>query len=211
MIPLCCDWGSSHTQNDYPIHICICNVIGSLQMHLMGISIITPYLSFQMLKVSWDPSWLLMGNSCYHYAMVEAQATPRLAPISTWIMYKVFDNLYLLLMGMWMHHQTITTTLVSSYLECELKFLVTDGVWMILLCCDWCSSAAQICIHIHLNHIKGVWQPSYAVDGHLDLSSLLYHHTCWLIVVTLAEIPPGKYWARNDTVLLSLRLKLHPE
>ncbi len=71
----------------------ISRVIGSHHMLLMDISIISPYLSFQILKVSWDPSWLLMGNSCYHYAVIEAQATPRLAPISTWIMCKVFDNM----------------------------------------------------------------------------------------------------------------------
>ena len=32
--------------------------------------------------------------------------------------------------------------------------------------------------HIHSKHIKGVWQPSYALDGDMDLPSCHYHHTC---------------------------------
>ena len=104
-----------------------------------------------ILKVSKN-TWSLVVYKRYHYNVVQAEAPPRLVPTSTLIMCKMFGNHQMLWMGIRMHHHPITTTLGTADLECELKFLVTGGVWMISLCCGWGRSPTQIGSHIILRH-----------------------------------------------------------
>ena len=40
---------------------------------------------------------------------------------------------------------------------------------------QWGFRPTQSGSHIHVIHIQGVWQPSYAMDGHMDPSPLHYH------------------------------------
>jgi hypothetical protein len=48
-----------------------------------------------------------------HYAMVEAVEPFKLHPTSMSYIYKVFEHLQLLWMGIWLHTHNITTTNIS--------------------------------------------------------------------------------------------------
>ena len=44
---------------------------------------------------------------------------------------------------------------------------------------DWgCTRPNPYSSHIHIIHIKGVWQPLYAVDVHMDVSPPRYGRSC---------------------------------
>jgi hypothetical protein len=60
----------------------------------------------------------------------------------------------------------------------ELEFWVTFGWWMMVKCGDWGCRPNQDCSHINIKHIQGVWQLSYAVDVHMDVSLSLPHYGC---------------------------------
>jgi hypothetical protein len=60
-----------------------------------------------------------------HYAIIEAVEPFKLHPISMSFIYKVFDHLNQLWMGIWQHTHTITTTEVSPDLG-ELAEIIDD-------------------------------------------------------------------------------------
>ncbi len=47
------------------------------------------------------------------------------------------------------------------------------------MCIGWGSRPTWNGSHIHLKHVQGVWQCSYAVYGQMDPSLCRYHRTCW--------------------------------
>ncbi len=63
--------------------------------------------------------------------VVEASDTPGMVPISTKSMYKVFDNVHMLWMGIWIHHHAITTAVVGPDMGGRLKSNVTAGLLVI--------------------------------------------------------------------------------
>ncbi len=65
--------------------------------------------------------------------MVEALDPLGLVPTSTLSMHKVFDNVHMLWMGIWIHHHAVTTAVVSQDLGGRLKSDVTAGLLMIPL------------------------------------------------------------------------------
>jgi hypothetical protein len=54
-----------------------------------------------------------------------------MVPTSTLSMYKVFDNVHMLWMGIWIHHHAITTAVVGPDLGRRLKSDVTAGLLVI--------------------------------------------------------------------------------
>jgi hypothetical protein len=52
----------------------------------------------------------------------------------------------------------------------RLEIWVTPGQQMMVKCSDWGCRPNQDWSHINVRHIQGVWQPSYAVDVHMDAS-----------------------------------------
>ncbi len=66
--------------------------------------------------------------------MVEALDPPEMVPTSNLSMYKVFDNVHTLLMGIWIHHHAVTIAVVGPDLGGRLKSKVTAGLLMIRLC-----------------------------------------------------------------------------
>ncbi len=66
--------------------------------------------------------------------VVEAIDPSGLAPTSPLCMYKVFDNVHMLGMGIWIHHHAITTAVVGPDLGGQLKSDVTAGQLVIPLC-----------------------------------------------------------------------------
>ncbi len=66
--------------------------------------------------------------------MVEALDPPGMGNTSTLSIYQVFDNVHMLLMGIWIHHHAITTAVVGPDLGGRLKSDVTAGLLVIPLC-----------------------------------------------------------------------------
>ena len=115
-IPLCNDWGLRPTQNESYIHarhaMCLATVIcsgwayGSIikPLPLQGLA--------QILESNQNPGSLL-GRKPYHYAMIEAWDPPRMDHTSMSDICNVFGNSHMQWMGIWIHHQAITTARVG--------------------------------------------------------------------------------------------------
>ena len=103
------------------------------------------------------------------------------------------------------YHCSVTTTSTSDDPDSWQKTMP------LVVCNDWRSRPTQYGSYIHVRHIQSDWQPSYAVDGHMDMSSLCYHHKCstrvlaWFCQKVLSLLAP------NHVVLQWLRLKTHVE
>ena len=135
-------------------------------------SIIMPlptHVSTQMLEVPWN-STSLLGDKGWHCAVVEALTQYGVDPTSPPNIWKVFDNFHILLMGTWNLHHVTTTTCVRPDVGSPIKSCITPGLQRIPLCSGWGSYPRWKESHIPSQHMKGVWKPSYAVDGHMDLS-----------------------------------------
>ena len=79
-------------------------------------------------------------------------------------------SLHMLQMGIWSPHHAVTTTLVGSHLENQLKLWITAGCQMIPSCSGWGSHPTWNNSHIHFEYV-------YAVDGDMEPPSCCYHHT----------------------------------
>ncbi len=66
--------------------------------------------------------------------MVEVLDPPGMVPTSTISMYKVFDNVHMLWMGILIHHHAFSTAVVGPDLGGGLKSEVTAVLRMISLC-----------------------------------------------------------------------------
>ncbi len=82
-----------------------------------------PHLFAQIWEIDRNPGSLLGYKEWYHCAVVEALDPPGLVPTSTSSIYKEFDNVHMLWMGIWIwiHHHPVTTTLVGPDLGSRLK------------------------------------------------------------------------------------------
>ena len=78
-----------------------------------------------------------------------------------------------------MCHHAGTTTLVGPDLGSQLKPLVTAVRWTMPWCSAWGSKPTWNGCHILFKQIQGDWEPSYAVDGNMDVSPCRYYYTCW--------------------------------
>ena len=92
--------------------------------------------------------------------------------------YKVFNNLYMLWMCIWMspHHVMVA--------HADLAFGILREIWatprqyVMVKCSDWGCTPNPYSSHINAIYIKGVWQPLYAVDVHMDVSPPSYGCSC---------------------------------
>jgi hypothetical protein len=92
---------------------------------------------------------------------------------------KVFDNLHMQWMWIWMCPYNITDTLIDQALGSHLEIWVTPGQQMLVKCGDWGCRPNQDWSHINVRHMQGVCQPSYAVDVHMDASLQHYSRSHW--------------------------------
>jgi hypothetical protein len=83
---------------------------------------------------------------------------------------KVYDNLHMKWMWIWMCPYNITAALIDQALGSHLEIWVTPGQQMMVKCGDWVCRPNQNWSHINVRHMQGVWQPSYAVDVNMDVS-----------------------------------------
>ena len=93
---------------------------------------------------------------------------------------KVFDNLHMQWMWIWMCPYIISATLVEQALGSHLEIWVTPGQQMMVKCSYWgCRPNQDWSQHTNVRHMQGVWQPSYAVDVNMDVSLHYFSHSCW--------------------------------
>ena len=80
---------------------------------------------------------------------------------------QVLDNVHMLWMGTAINLNAVTNTCVNPDVGSPSTFYIT-AVWQrMTLCCGWGSYPAWNGSHIPSNHMKGIWQLSYAVNGHM--------------------------------------------
>jgi hypothetical protein len=117
----------------------------------------------------------------------------------------VFVNLHMQWMCIWMRPYNITAPLIDPAFASHLEFWVTPGQQMMIKCGDWGCGPHQDWSHINVKPMQCVWQTSYAVDVHMDVS--LQHYSCspspsfWKSPRIL-----GNSWATNDGEVQWLRL-----
>ena len=88
-----------------------------------------------------------------HYTIVEAVEPFKLHPTSMSHIFKVFEHLKQLWMGIWQHIHTVTTTEVSPDLGEFTEILDDVNVKTIPLCYRWDCRTFQTASNIHVIHI----------------------------------------------------------
>ena len=92
---------------------------------------------------------------------------------------KVFDNLHMQWMWIWMCPYNIQAAPAYKALGSHLEIWVIPGQQMMVKCSDWGCRPNQDWSHINVRHMQGVWQTSYAVDVHMDASLQHYSPSRW--------------------------------
>ena len=98
-----------------------------------------------------------MWKWSHHYAIVEAVEPFKLHPTSMSYIYKVFEHLKQLWMGIWQHTHTITATEVCQDLGEFTEILDDVSVEIIPVHYHWGCRTFQTASHIYVIHILGVW------------------------------------------------------
>ena len=120
--------------------------------------------------------------------------------------WMVLDNPHMQWMGIWIQHYaiTMTNTHAGSDLESQqMKSWVTALCQMNPMCIGSGPKPTWNGSYIHSKHMKGVWQPSYALDWDMDPSSCHYHHTYWPKFGKSAAVTLGYYSAFNEAKMIS--------
>ena len=131
------------------------------------------------------------------------------------MIWKVFDNLHILWMGIWSHHHTFFSSLAVPDFGSQLKSLVTAWRWMKPVCSGWGSKSTWNDSHSLSIHMKGDWQPSYSYavdDWDSDPSSCHYQYAGKSRFGT-KNLPQilGHCLALNEATVQWLRLEIHME
>ena len=147
----------------------------------------------QIWEACWNPVSLL-GYKEHHCAVTEAPTQHGMVFTSPPNIFRVFDNLHMLWMGTWNSHQVVITTSGCLDLGSQLKSWFSAGLQRTPLCSGWGSNPTWNGSHTPSQHIYGLWQPLYDVDGHMNLSSCHYHNMWLLRYGESAEFPSHCYW-----------------
>ena len=123
-------------------------------------------------RVGWYPMWWPCANYALHFSW--GCKTFKLDPTSISYIYKVFDHLLLIRVGIWMN--TLQYQALHSFWR-----VGWHGPWWwpcanYSLHYGWGCKTIQTGSHIHLIYIESVWAPSAVVDRHMDVSSYSYHY-----------------------------------
>jgi len=141
------------------------------------------------------------------YAIVEAVEPFKPHPTSMSYIYKVFEHLKKLWMGIWQHTHTIATTEVCPDLGEFTEIQDDVSVETIPVRYRWGCRIFQTASHIYVIHIIGVWTPETAVDGNMAAHSYRCHHRGIPRIGRAAGWNPRWCQCGNDPSTLSLRLK----
>jgi hypothetical protein len=119
------------------------------------------------------------GHHTMPCAVVEAVDSPGMVPKSTYNIIKVFDNIHLVWIYRWIHHDAVTTTHGDQDLTMQLNSWIAFGHQTIPLSCNWGCRPTMHGSHIHFKHYHGEWQHSYDVDDQTNPTPCHYHRSCW--------------------------------
>ncbi len=92
--------------------------------------------------------------------------------------WKVFDNLYMLWRCIWMCPHQVTATHADQACGILPQNWASLSWYVTVKWGDWSCRPNPHSSHIHVIYVKGVWQPLYAVDVHMDMSPPRYGHSC---------------------------------
>ncbi len=137
----------------------------------------------------------------------------RLIATSNWsptFILDIYKSLNTLICCPWAYGSSLKQ-LYPHYLAQNLGFWLTCGVKTIALCHWWGWQPHQIASHIHIRHIKSVWEHWYAVYGHSAAALNNYTHLTWLRFWGTGSfvLVESKLW-HNVIVEADSQLKLHP-
>ena len=110
--------------------------------------------------------------------VIEAVDPTHIHLISMLYIYKVFDILYMLWMCIWMCSHHLMAAHADQACRILLQILATLSWYVMVKWGDWGCRPNPHSSHIHIIYVKGVWQPLYAVDMHMDVSPPRYGHSC---------------------------------
>jgi hypothetical protein len=102
---------------------------------------------------SWLKSYLMQVCKSCRYALIEAVEPFKLHPMSMSYIYKVFEHLLRLWMGIWLHIHIITTTDAFPDLERLAEILPDASVQTMPLCFGCGCRTFQTASHVHVIHI----------------------------------------------------------
>ncbi len=103
-------------------------------------------------------------NPC-HYTLVEAIEPSKLHPMPMSYVYKVFEHLLRLWIGLWLHTHTFITTDTSPIWKSWLKSYLMQVSKLCHYTLIDAVETFQIASHVHGIHIYGVWGSSQVVMG----------------------------------------------
>jgi len=115
----------------------------------------------------------------------------------------------MLWMGTWIYHNAGSNTCVHTDVGSQPKYFITAGWQSMTLWNGWGSYPSSNGSPIPSQHMKGIWQLSYAVDGHIEPSTCDYHYMCSSRCGKSNEILHHS-WATKDTIVQWLRLSSNP-
>ncbi len=149
--------------------------------------------------------WVTCGVKWCHYVMVEADSHLKLFPTFILGMYKVFEHIDMLPMGMQYQSYKVIPTLLSL----DLGLQVTCGVKMMWLYHGWGWQPPQTASQIHIRHIQSVWAHWFAVHMHMVAALHRYTHPTWLRFWGSGSLVESK-WSDCVMVKADSHLKLLP-
>ena len=110
--------------------------------------------------------------------MIEAIDPTHIHLTSILYILNVFDNLYMLWMCIWMRPHHGTAANVGQACGILLQVWATLRWYVMVKWGEWGYRPNPYSSHIHIIYIKDVWQPLYAVDVHMDVSTPRYGRSC---------------------------------
>ncbi len=112
-------------------------------------------------------------------AVIEAVDPTHIHLTSMLYKQKVFDNLYMLWMCIWMCPHHVKAAHVNQAFWILLQIWVTLSWYVMVKCGNWGCRPNPYSSHINVIYIKSVWQSLYAVDVHMDVFPARYDCSCW--------------------------------
>jgi hypothetical protein len=102
------------------------------------------------------------------------------------IYVKVFDNLDMLLMCIWMFPHHVRAAHVDQAFGILPQIWASLSWYVMVKWGDWGCRPNPYSSHIHIIYVKVVWQLLYAVDVHMNVSTPCYGRSCWQSVLNFA-------------------------
>ena len=152
-------------------------------------------------ECSWNPG-MILGILPYHWPLIQAANTYGMITTSISNITMVSDTIHMMWMGRTIHHHAVTTTHDGPI------WGVAWNPWLLL------ENKPHHCAVVeppdppgmlYFDHIQGIQQHSYDVDGQNNPLPWHYHHSCWHRLGELVEFL-RHCWASYHTIVQWLRL-----